>query len=174
MAISRNKKEALVTELGDAIRSSKMVVFAGYTGIDVEDMQELRRTAREQGVTIKIVKNRLVKVALSGIDSAKNVDTSLMKGQLLYAYSADDEVIPAKVLAEFSVAHPEIKLVGAFNGTGTSLGTDEVVALSKLPTKNELIAQTVATLLSPLNDTMNALSGNLHGLLDGIRDHANA
>lgn len=174
MAISRDKKKALVTELTDAINSSKMVVYAAYTGIDVEDMQELRRTAREQGVTIKVVKNRLVKVALKGIDEAKDVDTSLMTGQLVYAYSGDDEVMPAKILDEFSQSHPELKLVGGFNASGASLNTADVTALAKLPTKNELIAQTVATLLSPLNDTVNALSGNLHGLLDGIRDHASA
>ncbi len=174
MAISRDKKKALVTELTDAINRSKMVVYAAYTGIDVEDMQELRRTAREQGVTIKVVKNRLVKVALKGIDEAKDVDTSLMTGQLVYAYSGDDEVMPAKILDEFSQSHPELKLVGGFNASGASLNTADVTALAKLPTKNELIAQTVATLLSPLNDTVNALSGNLHGLLDGIRDHASA
>lgn len=174
MAISRDKKEALVTELTNAINSSKMVVYAAYTGIDVEDMQALRRTAREQGVTIKVVKNRLVKVALAGVKDAKDIDTSLMKGQLLYAYSAEDEVIPAKILDEFAQTHPEVQLVGGFNATGASLNTADVTALAKLPTKNELIAQTVATLLSPLNDTVNALSGNLHGLLDGIRDHANA
>lgn len=174
MAISRSKKETLVAELNTILDNAKMVVFAEYAGISVNDLQELRRAAREQGVQIKVVKNRLMRVAIENHEALKDTDTSAMKGQVLYAISNDDEVLPAKVLADFAKTHPEMKLAGAFDNLGKALSADETVALSKLPTKNELIAQTVAQLLSPVNDVTNALSGNLHALLDGIADHANA
>ena len=172
MAISRSKKETLVAELTELLAKAKVVVWAEYSTVSVADMQALRRMAREQNVTIKVVKNRLMKVAMKQNEALKDTDTSLMKGQMVYAISDEDEVLPAKILAQFAAKHPEIKLVGAFDNLGTAMSTDEVVALSKLPTKNELIAQTVAQLLSPVNDTVNALSGNLHALLDGIADHA--
>ena len=174
MAISHSKKETLVAELGEILNNFKTIAFAEYSGLTVADLQDLRRTAREQGVTIKVVKNRLVRVAMSQNDTLKDTDTSLMKGQVLYAISDEDEVLPAKILADFTTKHPEMKLVGAFDNTGKAFNTEEVEALSKLPTKNELIAQTVAQLLSPVNDVTNALSGNLHALLDGIADHASA
>lgn len=174
MAISRSKKETLVAELSEILTNAKVVVWAEYSTLPVVKLQELRRLAREQNVTIKVVKNRLMRVAMSQNEALKDTDTSLMKGQVLYAVSDEDEVMPAKILAQFAEKNPELKLVGAFNNLGTAMSTDEVVALSKLPTKNELIAQTVAQLLSPVNDTVNALSGNLHALLDGIADHANA
>ena len=167
MAISRSKKEALVAELVQDLADAQMVVYAEYSGISVADLQQLRRQARENGVTIKVV-------AMDQHDSLKQTDTSAMKGQVLYAISNDDEVLPAKVLAQFADKTPELKLVGAFNSLGQSLSTAEVTDLAKLPTKNELIAQTVAQLLSPVNDTVNALSGNLSALLDGIADHASA
>ena len=174
MAISHSKKETLVAELGQIFTTFKTVAFAEYGGLSVTELQELRRTAREQGVVIKVVKNRLVRVAMSQNEALKDTDTSLMKGQVLYAISDEDEVLPAKLLAEFASKHPEMKLVGAFDNTGKAFTTEEVEALAKLPTKNELIAQTVAQLLSPVNDVTNALSGNLHALLDGIADHASA
>ena len=174
MAISHSKKETLVAELGQIFTTFKTVAFAEYGGLSVAELQELRRTAREQGVVIKVVKNRLVRVAMSQNEALKDTDTSLMKGQVLYAISDEDEVLPAKLLAEFASKHPEMKLVGAFDNTGKAFTTEEVEALAKLPTKNELIAQTVAQLLSPANDVTNALSGNLHALLDGIADHASA
>lgn len=174
MAISHSKKETLVAELGQIFTTFKTVAFAEYGGLSVAELQELRRTAREQGVVIKVVKNRLVRVAMSQNEALKDTDTSLMKGQVLYAISDEDEVLPAKLLAEFASRHPEMKLVGAFDNTGKAFTTEEVEALAKLPTKNELIAQTVAQLLSPVNDVTNALSGNLHALLDGIADHASA
>ena len=71
-----------------------MTVFAKYQGLTVAEMQELRKAARENNVKIKIVKNRLVRVAMGNIAVYKDTDTSALEGQLLYAVSNDDEVAP--------------------------------------------------------------------------------
>lgn len=174
MAISRDKKQALVAELNEILSSAKMVVFATYDGVTVKELQKLRRAAREQGVGIKVVKNRLVRVAMSKVEALKKTGSDTLKGQLLYAYSTDDEVVPAKVLNDFAKETPSLKLVGAFSGEGVSLDTTETTNLAKLPSKNQLIAEVIATLLSPVNDVTNALSGNLHALLDGVEAKANS
>lgn len=174
MAITRDKKQALVAEMSDLLSSSKLTVFAQYQGLSVADVQELRRAARAAGVVIKVVKNRLVRVATQSVDTYKNVDTSTLEGQLLYAFSSEDEVAPAQVLNTFAKTHPELQFVGAFSGEGTNLSADEVKALAGLPSKNQLIAEVVAQLLSPVHDVTNALSGNLHALLDGVEAKANA
>lgn len=174
MAISRDKKQALVAEMSELLSNSKLTVFAQYQGLSVADVQELRRAAREVGVVIKVTKNRLVRVATQGIDTYKNVDTSSLEGQLLYAFSSEDEVAPAQVLNTFAKTHPELQFVGAFSGEGNNLSADEVKALAGLPSKNQLIAEVVAQLLSPVHDVSNALSGNLHTLLDGVEAKATA
>lgn len=168
MAITRDKKQSLVGELTELLGAAKMTVFAKYEGLTVADLQELRRTARENGVAIKVVKNRLVKVAMQQTDTLKNADTGAMSGQLLYAISNEDEVAPAKVLATFAKTHDALKLTGAISNEGKALDASELQALATLPSKNELIAQVIATLSSPVNDVMNGLSGNLHALLDGV------
>lgn len=168
MAITRDKKNTLVAELSDVLSNAKMTVFAQYQGINVADVQELRRAAREAGVTITVVKNRLVRVAMGSIDTYKNTDTSLLTGQLLYAISDSDEVAPAQVLDTFAKTHPALAFVGAFSGEGALLTAAEVTALAGLPSKNQLIAEVIAQLLSPVHDITNALSGNLHALLDGV------
>lgn len=168
MAISRDKKNTLVAELSDVLSSAKMTVFAQYQGLTVADVQELRRAAREAGVTITVVKNRLVRVAMGSLDTYKNTDTTGLTGQLLYAISDSDEVAPAQVLHTFAKTHPELAFAGAFSGDGSLLTADEVKSLAGLPSKNQLIAEVVAQLLSPVHDVTNALSGNLHALLDGV------
>lgn len=172
MAISRDKKNALVAEITEVLQSSKMTVFAKYQGLSVADLQTLRRTAREAGVTIKVVKNRLVRVALESIDTYKGIDTSALTGQLVYALSGEDEVAPAQVLNDFAKTHPQLVFAGAFSGEGAVLSADDVKALAGLPSKNQLIAEVVAQLLSPVHDVTNALSGNLHALLDGVEAKA--
>jgi large subunit ribosomal protein L10 len=174
MAITKDKKQALVGELAELFASAKGTAVAKYQGISVAELQDLRKSARAAGVTIKVVKNRLVRVAMGDNTTYKAADTSALVGQLLYAFSADDEVAPAKVLDEFAKTHPTLELVVGFSGEGLTLAQADVKALAGLPSKHQLIAEVVAQLLSPIHDTTNALSGNLHGLLDGIEAKAAA
>lgn len=166
MAISKSKKQDLVAELNELLASAKMSVFANYTGLTVAETQELRRAARAQGVKIKVVKNRLVRVAMKSDDGLKELDSSSLKGQVLYAFSDEDEVVPAKVLADFAKTHPALKLMGAFNADGI-MNEAEAEVFANLPTKNELIAQVVATLQSPLDGILSGING-LGSLLNAV------
>ena len=174
MAISRDKKQTLVAELTELLKDAKGTAFARYQTLTVADLQELRKAAREAGVTIIMTHNRLVRVALQGIDTYKETDTSLLVGQLVYAVSSEDEVMPAKVLDTFAKTHPALQLAGGFSGEGLAISEADVKALAGLPSKDQLVAQVVSQLLSPVHDTVNALGGNLHGLLDGIEAKAAA
>jgi len=174
MAISKDKKQALVSELAELFATAKGTAVAQYQGIGVADLQVLRKAARENGVVIRVVKNRLVRVAMGANDTYKAADTGALVGQLLYAFSDSDEVMAAKVLDEFRKTHPELELIAGFSGEGLTLAAADVKALAGLPSKNQLIAQTIAQLLSPVHDVTNALSGNLHALLDGVEAKAAA
>lgn len=157
MAISKDKKNKLVAELTELLSDSKMVVYAKYEGLSVAELQDLRKAAREAGVKIKVVKNRLVRVAMKEIAAYKDTDTSGLTGQLLYSLGTDEDFDAAKVLAKFAKTHPKMELIGGFSGDGTLMSTEEVKTLGALPTKNEMIAQVVDMLLSGVNDVVNAL-----------------
>ncbi len=172
MALTKDKKHEVVAEVAEALGSSKMTVVAKYQGTTVKAIQQLRRDARGNGTKVQVVKNRLVRKALENVDTLKDVDTSALNGQLLYAFNMEDEVAPAQVLAAFAKTNPSIEFVGAITAQGKFISADEVKALATLPSKENLIAQVIATLQSPLNDTVSGLSGNLHALLDGIEAKA--
>ena len=172
MAISRDKKNELVADMGQLLADAKTTVFATYQGLSVADVQVLRAQAREAGVVIKVIKNRLVRVALSDIDAYKDIDTSNLTGQLLYAISAEDEVAPAKLINEFAKNNDALVVAGGFSLEGGLMSADDVKALAALPSKSQLIGEVIAQLLSPVHDVTNALSGNLHALLDGVEAKA--
>ena len=157
MALLRDKKNQLVAELSEALKDAKMTAFAEYKGLTVADLQELRKNAREAGVSIKVVKNRLVRVAMQEVENLKESDTSALKGQLVYAISTEDEIAAAQVLGKFAKNHPDLKLVGAFADNGDVMDTETVTTLSELPSKDQLIGQIVETLLSPVH----AITGGL-------------
>ncbi|MDO4526988.1 MAG: 50S ribosomal protein L10 [Candidatus Saccharibacteria bacterium] len=172
MAISKERKNTLVADLTELLSSAKTTVYAKYQGLTVADLQELRKAAREAGVKIKIVKNRLVRVAMGQIAVYKDTDTTGLTGQLLYAVSDSDEVAPAKVLAEFAKTHQALELIGGFSDLGNALSGAEIKDLASLPSKNELIAQVVAQLLSPVTDTVSGLTGGVSGIISGLEAKA--
>ena len=174
MPLTKQKKDEVVAEVAALLASSKMTVVAEYQGTTVKAIQTLRKDAKANGTKVSVVKNRLVIKAIESTESVKDVDTSALKGQLLYAFNSEDEVAPAAALANFAKTNPSIKFVGAISAEGTFISADDVKALAALPSKNDLIAQVIATLLSPVHDVTNALSGNLHALLDGVESKATA
>jgi len=174
MALSKQQKNDVIAEVSDLLTQSKMTVVAKYQGTTVKALQQLRRDARDNGTQVKVAKNRLVVQALKNVEALKDVETTELQGMLLYAFNGEDEVAPAQALAQFAKANPTLEFVGAISAEGKFLGAEEVKALATLPGKNQLIAETVAMLLSPVHDVTNALSGNLHALLDGVEAKATA
>lgn len=168
MALTKDKKAEVVKEVAELLAGSKMTVVSKYEGTSVKALQQLRRDAKANGTKAKVVKNRLVKQALAATPALKGVDASALEGMLLYAFNSEDEVAPAKAIADFAKANPTLEFVGAITADGKFLGTDEVKALAALPSREQLVAEVVAMLLSPVSDAVSALAGNLHGLLDAL------
>lgn len=168
MALTKDKKNEIVSELAELLTSSKMTVVAQYEGTTVKAMQELRRHAEDNGTVIKVVKNRLVKKALETSNTHKDSDVAGLNGMLMYAFNANDEVAPAQIIHEMSKTESQITFIGAFDADGNRLSADEVKSLAQLPSKEVMIATVINTLKSPISGVMSGLQGNLHGLLDAV------
>ena len=174
MAVTRAKKNTLVAKLAELFTDSKCTVGATYTGLTVANLQELRALARANNVVIKVSKNRLIRVALSQVEKFKGTDTSLLTGQLVYAFSSEDEVAPAQILAKFAKTHPEVKLVAGFNEAGVALDTATVNALAQLPTKDQLRGQLVGVLAAPLRGFLTVAGGTQSGFVRVLSERAKA
>lgn len=168
MALTKEQKQQVVDEVSDLLDKSKLTVVAKYSGTGVKALQELRRNAKANGTAVKVIKNRLMIKATKNNERLKEIDISALKGQLLYAFNSEDEVAPAQVLASFAKENPSLQFIGAITKEGQFIKADEVKMLANLPSKNELIAQVITTIASPINDITNALSGNIHSLLDSL------
>jgi large subunit ribosomal protein L10 len=174
MALTKDEKNAIVSDVRSLLESSKLTVVAAYTGTTVKAMQQLRRESRDNGTQVRVVKNRLVIKALGQVDHLKAVNTDALIGQLLYAFNADDEVAPAQTLAKFAKENPTLAFVGAFTTDGTFIGSDDVKALAALPSKDQLRSHLVGTLAAPLTSFVRVVSGNLQGVLYALQARADA
>jgi large subunit ribosomal protein L10 len=172
MALTKAKKHEVVDEVSNLLDSSKLTVMAAYTGTGVKQMQSLRKTAKEDGTKVKVIKNRLVVKALESNDKFKDFESSLLTGQILYAFNSEDEVAPAKALSNFAKTQPTLQFVGAITADGTFIGPEDVKALANLPSKDQLRAQLVGTLSAPLSGFVGVLSGNVRGVLNVLNARA--
>lgn len=172
MALSKERKAEVVAEVTELLANSKLTVLAIYSGTSVKAMQQLRQAARQNGTTVTVAKNRLVKLALADNERFKGINSSLLTGQLMYAFNAEDEVAPAQVLAGFAKTNPQIEFVGAINGEGQWLSSDDVKDLASLPSKDQLRGLLVGTIAAPLSGFVNIMSGNLRGVLNALSARA--
>ncbi len=162
MSLNLQEKQAVVAEVSAQVALAQTIVLAEYRGIGVSDITKLRAIARNAGVYFRVLKNTLARRAVQGTPFEALAEK--MVGPLVYSISADP-VAAAKVVHEF--ARTNVKLVikaGAMSGAVMS--ADEVKVLAAIPSRNELIAQLMAT--------MNAATSTFVRTLAAIRDKKEA
>lgn len=172
MALSRDQKEAVVDEVSRLLTDSKLTVIARYSGTSVKAMQDLRKHAKNSETQVRVIKNRLAKTAIAKNDNFKNINTSFLKGQLMYAFNAQDEVAPAQSLAEFAKEQPQIEFIAAIAADGTFLPAEEVKLLANLPSKQQLRGQLAGLIESPLSGFTAVVGANLRGVLNVLNARA--
>ena len=144
------KKAQLVTEVAEQFKNASSVVVVDYLGITVEEATNLRAELRKAGVQFAVVKNSILSRAakeagLEGMDD-------IFKGPSAVAFSNEDVVAPAKILADFAkkVEALEIK-AGVIEGKVSS--KEEIEALAKLPSREGLLSMLLSVLQAPVRNT---------------------
>lgn len=171
--MDRAQKEKVVEELGQIFESSGVVVVARYEGLTVAEMQDLRARARAIEGSVRVAKNRLAKIALKGLPCEGMGD--LLTGMTVLTYS-EDPVAAAKVAEDFAKANAKFEILGGTMG-GTVLDRDGVAAVSKMPSREELIATIVGCIGAPAANIAGAIgapASNIASILTTIEERGEA
>lgn len=171
MAKSRKQKEATLGDLTAQLGKAKSVVFADVKGLNVKDATEFRNKARQENIGVLVAKKTLLRLAFKEAGYA-GVDPGALQGSIVMVTGFDDEVAPAKLAAEFAKDHEALKIVAGVLERRL-VDAASITALSKLPSKQELIAKLVGSINAPLSGFVNVLAGNLRGLvnvLNAVKD----
>ena len=158
--MDRAGKKDLVATLNGVFKGTNVVVVAHYSGLNVSQMQTLRKQMKQAGAAVRVAKNRLARIALEGTDAA--VIVPLLKGPTLIAYSGDPVAAP-KVAADFAKANDKFVILGGAMGN-TALDANGVKALAALPSLDELRAKIVGLIQAPatkIAQLVNAPAGKL-------------
>ena len=135
MALGLEDKKAIVAEVQEAAKGALSAVVADSRGVAVEDMNALRKQAREAGVWLKVVRNTLARRAVEGTDYECLTDT--FKGPSIIAFSTEHPGAGARILKDFAKDNDKFELkAAAFEGEVV-----DVAMLASLPTYDEAIAK---------------------------------
>ena len=159
--MKREEKARVIEELAGKLRSGS-AVLVDYQGIDVAQSTDLRRQSREAGVDFVVAKNTLTKRAAdeAGVEGLEQY----LVGPTALAFS-EDPVASAKLMAKFADQVETFVLKGGLLDGERVLDESDVVALSKLPGREQLIAQIVGGISSPLTGFVTVLNNTVQGLV---------
>lgn len=154
MSLSRQGKAGLVEDLNRDFKQAQALVIAQYRGIRVEAMTRLRKKAREEKVSLRVIKNTLARLAVKGTDFEPLAN--FMKGALIYSYS-HDPVVAAKILHDFSRQDSSIVLEAGFY-EGKLLDADQVRQLASIPSRAELLSKLLFVIQAPVSGMARAVA----------------
>jgi len=143
--VDRAEKRELVATLHEVFQNTGVVVVAHYQGLTVAQMSALRGRMRASGASLKVAKNRLVKLALQGTDMEHIA--GLFTGPTVLAYSSDP-VAAAKAAVDFAKTNDKLVILGGALGK-SQLNAEGVKALANLPSLDELRARLLGMINTP-------------------------
>jgi large subunit ribosomal protein L10 len=158
--VNREEKARVIEELTEKLEGGS-VVFVDYKGMNVAQSTRLRARSRESGVEFVVAKNTLAQRAANQA-GVKGISEYLV-GPTALAFS-EDPVVSAKLMAEFSDEIGTFELKGGLLDGDQVVDAEGVVALSRLPEREQLIAQVVGGIQSPIAGLVNVLNGTIRNL----------
>ncbi len=171
--LTRQQKEEIVAKLSDEIKEAPSCVLADFKGLGANDMVVLKSKLREEGSTFQVIKKKLLAIALKNNDI--EINPKDYEGQIAISVS-EDEVTSAKIIHETSKENENVKIVGGLLD-GKLMTAEEIQALAKLPSTDELRAKLVGQLQAPISGFVNTLSSvprSFVQVLGAVRDKKEA
>lgn len=171
--MTREEKDLQIKELTQMLADNSVLYLTDATGLNAEETTQLRRACYKNDVRMRVVKNTLLRRAM---EASEGTDFSelyeVLSGQTALLVGNVGNA-PAKILKEFRKKSDMPTLKAAYVEESTYLGDDQIDALTAIKSKDELVAELIALLQSPIKNVVGALNsgGNtVSGLVKALQD----
>lgn len=154
--MDRGTKEQVAAELHERLKDFKIAVLAGYSGMDVAKMTELRVVLRKSNVELRVVKNTLLSIASQG--TQMSVLEGQFRGPLTLAIAHGDEVEATRALVDFAKKNEKLQIKAAVMG-GRALTPEQLSVLAELPSRDVLLGKLLSVMVGAQTSLVNVLSG---------------
>jgi len=173
MPLTREDKKDQVAWFETVLNDNEVVVVMKNAGLTVAEVSDLRNQMREAGGGVKVVKNRLAKIAIGDRPGSEVKD--LFVGPTVVAYSEDPVTAP-KVVVKWAKDHDSLDILGGLMGE-TALDAPGIDSLSKMPSREEVLSQISGSLTAPwtnISGAIGAPASNIAGCLKTMTEKEDA
>lgn len=143
------EKQQMVSDVTSKLKESSCTIVADYRGLNVSQVTQLRKSLREAGVEFQVLKNTLVRRATAEAELTELDE--FLTGPTAIAFSKDDVVAPAKILADFAKKNDKLNLKAGVV-EGKVVGVDQIKALADLPSREGLLSMLLSVLQAPVRN----------------------
>ncbi len=174
MPIGLKEKQAIVAEVNETAQAALSAVMADYRGVTVDAMTQLRKSARELGVQVRVIRNTLAKRAFEGTEL--ECMNEALTGPCIVAFAMEDPGASARLFKDFAKEQEAFE-IKALSVGGKLLPAEQIDALAKLPTRDEALALLMAVMQAPVTKlvrTMNDIPGRVTRVVAAVRDQKQA
>lgn len=174
MPIGLKEKQAIVAEVNETAQAALSAVMADYRGVTVDAMTQLRKSARESGVQVRVIRNTLAKRAFEGTEL--ECMNEALTGPCIVAFAMEDPGASARLFKDFAKEQEAFE-IKALSVGGKLLPAEQIDALAKLPTRDEALALLMAVMQAPVTKlvrTINDIPGRVTRVVAAVRDQKQA
>ena len=151
----------MLANIKSDLESAKAMWVVDYRGLTVKEIQQLRRSIREAGASMKVYKNTIMHIALAEMDGP-NMD-EILAGPSAFVIANEDPVASAKTIKTFAANNENLVIKGGMMD-GAYVDAEQVKAIASLPSREELIAKLLGTINNPLVQTVRVLNAPMEAL----------
>jgi large subunit ribosomal protein L10 len=164
--MNRSEKEQIISEVKEQVTRAKSMFFADFSGITVEEVNELRREFRKSKIDYRVVKNTLARKALESVTGFDKVYDSFV-GPTAIAFGYDDPVLPARIIKKFRDKHQKLNVKVCVLEQQVFEGRrfDE---LAKLPSRADIVAGILGSIQSPASGIVGSIAAVMRDLVGVI------
>lgn len=170
MALALEDKKKIVAEVNDTALNALSLVIADARGVDVGNLTALRKLARENNVSLRVVRNTLAKKAFDGTEF--DCVSSALTGPSLFGFSMEDPGAAARIFKDFAKENENFEVKALAVG-GQLLQAAQLDVLAKLPTRHEalgMLARVTNAPVTKLARTFNDVPGRITRVIAAVRD----
>lgn len=164
--LKRIDKEQLVKDLEKEISEAKAVVFSNFDRLQVVDLMSFRNKLYQFGISLKVIKSRLVKKALEKLNF--EIDEEFVKKPIIVALSSGDDITLIKEVINFAKDNENFTPVSAIF-ENKIINKHDIQVIASLPSREELLARLVGSIKSPLTKLIWSLKYNQVGLINVLK-----
>jgi len=168
MAKTKLQKKEIIEDLKQNLINQKAIVFVDFQGLGAKALSELRNDLKEADCLLKVTKKTLLGLVFESLkELSLKKEVNNMQGELALVFGLKDEIVPAKIIYQFTKENENLKILGGLvkNKEYRFLTIQEVIDLALLPSREEVFARLIGTLNAPVTNFVDVLKGNLRNFV---------